>query len=93
MKKFVTVTQISAWKFDVEFVDAVSKYEVKTKGLLIAIFESSAHNDKFCFELAEGFNKATPQQPAKFTECGILDCPVCGKEHQAFVQDIDSLLN
>ena len=57
MKKFVTVTQITANKFDVEFVSAETQSRVKTKGILISCWESNNQNDKYCFDLAEKMAK------------------------------------
>ena len=57
MKTFVTVTQISATKFDVEKVSAETISRVRTKGVLISYWESNPQNDKYCFELAEKMEK------------------------------------
>jgi hypothetical protein len=57
MKTFVTVTQISGAKFDVEKVNAETSSRVRTKGLLISCWESNRQNDKYCFELAEKMAK------------------------------------
>jgi hypothetical protein len=57
MKTFVTVTQISATKFDVEKVSAETSSRVRTTGLLVSCWESSRQNDKYCFELAEKMTK------------------------------------
>jgi hypothetical protein len=57
MKTFVTVTQISATKFDVEKVSAETSSRVRTKGLLVSCWESNQQNDKYCFELAEKMTK------------------------------------
>ena len=53
MKTFVTVTQISAKKFDVEKVKAETQSRVRTRGVLVSVWESNIENDKYCFELAE----------------------------------------
>jgi hypothetical protein len=52
MKTFITVTQISATKFDIEKVNAETSSRVRTKGLLISVWESNKQNDIYCFELA-----------------------------------------
>lgn len=56
MKAFVTVTQVSANKFDVEFVSALSLSRVKTVGILITVWERDTQNEKYCFELCEKMN-------------------------------------
>ena len=53
MTTFVTVTQISATKFDVEKVNAETQSRVRTKGILITAWESNEQNNKYCFQLAE----------------------------------------
>jgi len=57
MNTFVTVTQVSATKFEVEKVNAESQSRVRTKGILITCWESNQQNDKYCFELAEQMAK------------------------------------
>jgi hypothetical protein len=57
MNTFVTVTQISATKFDVEKVNTETSSRVRTKGLLVSCWESNQQNDKYCFELAEKMTK------------------------------------
>jgi hypothetical protein len=57
MTTFVTVTQVSATKFDVEKVQAESQSRVKTKGVLISCWPSNQQNDTYCFNLAEQMNK------------------------------------
>jgi hypothetical protein len=56
MRTFVTVTQVSANKFDVEKVNAETSSRVRTKGILVSCWESSNQNDKYCFNLAEQMN-------------------------------------
>ena len=56
MTTFVTVTQVSATKFEVEKVNAETSSRVRTKGILVSCWESSNQNDKYCFNLAEQMN-------------------------------------
>lgn len=56
MKTFITVTQISASKFDVEKVNAETQSRVRTKGIMITCWESNEQNDKYCFDLADKMN-------------------------------------
>ena len=56
MTTFVTVTQTTATKFDVEFINAETQSRVKTKGVLITVWESTPQNDKYCFNLADKMN-------------------------------------
>jgi hypothetical protein len=56
MKTFVTVTQISAKKFEVEKVTAETQSRVRTKGILITAWESNKQNDEYCFKLANEMN-------------------------------------
>lgn len=57
MTTFVTVTQVSSSKFDVEFIKAETQSRVKTNGILISCWVSNPENDKYCFNLAELNNK------------------------------------
>lgn len=60
IKRFVTVIQISAYKFDVFFFDGESESrlypQTSLKGVTVHACESNKHNDKYCFKLANDLN-------------------------------------
>jgi len=56
MKHFVTVTQITSTKFDVEFLQAETSTRIKPKGMLITVWERNEQNERYCFNLAELMN-------------------------------------
>jgi hypothetical protein len=60
MKRFVTVLQISASKFDVLFFTGNTQISIfplyRKFGIAITIWESNTNNDKYCFQLADKLN-------------------------------------
>ena len=53
MKNYTAVTQVSATKFEVEKVSALNERLVKTEGILVALWQTTEMNDKYCEHLAK----------------------------------------